>query len=147
MKNNILRFEKLKLRWLGDFGRVSLCEIPGPRPSLYLPCHGLAGAVSFARAEGGWQEPAWAEESLGAKAWAPRVCSRFSNTGSRENGPHVWSSAFVFLFFFESKGWLGKENPTVTTCLSQHQGWVRRRDRESLSHGRCSCESPPQLPF
>lgn len=104
VKNNILRFEKLKLRWLGDFGSVSLCEIPGPRPSLCLPRHGLAGEVSFAGAERGRQEPVWAEEALGAKAWAPRVSSRFSNMGSRENGPHIWSSAFVFLFFFESKG-------------------------------------------
>lgn len=33
----ILRFERLKLRWLCDFGSVPTCEIPGPRLSLYLP--------------------------------------------------------------------------------------------------------------
>lgn len=34
--------------------------------------------------------------------------------GSKEDGPHVCSSAFLFLFCLESDGWSGKENPEVT---------------------------------
>lgn len=52
-KNNILRFEKLKLRRLYDFGSVSLSEIPGPPHGPYLSYPGLAGAGSFAGAKGG----------------------------------------------------------------------------------------------
>lgn len=52
VKNNILRFEKLQLRRLCDFGSVSFRELPAPRLSPYLACHGLAETVSFAGVEG-----------------------------------------------------------------------------------------------
>lgn len=95
-KNNILRFEKLKLRRLCDFGSVFLSEIAGPLHSPKLPHHGLAGTGSFSRAEQGQQKPARADEALGfdcalgAKSSAiapPRICNQVSNAGSREDWP------------------------------------------------------------
>lgn len=38
---------------------------------------------------------------------------------------------------------LGEEKLAITMYVSQHQGWVRLGDRDSLSHGHCSCEHPP----
>lgn len=53
----------------------------------------------------------------------------------------------MFLFCFESEGWSRKENPAVTTGVSQHQGWVRLEDKESLSHGHYSWEGPLTVGF
>lgn len=52
VKNNILRFEKLKLRRLCDFGSVSFRELPAPHLSPYLACRGLAETAGFAGVEG-----------------------------------------------------------------------------------------------
>lgn len=67
VKNNILRFEKLKSRRLCDFGSVSLHELPAPHLSLYLPRHGLAEMASFCQSGGAWPRPTWAEGALGPK--------------------------------------------------------------------------------
>lgn len=77
-KNNILRFEKLKLWRLCDFGSVSLSEIPGPHHSPCLLRHRLAGTGSFARAwvgvGQGRQRPGWAEAALGSRVpWGPKL--------------------------------------------------------------------------
>lgn len=53
----------------------------------------------------------------------------------------------MFLFCFESEGWSRKENIAVTTGVSQHQGWVRLEDKESLSHGHYSWEGPLTFGF
>ena len=52
VKNNILRFEKLKSRRLCDFGSVSLHELPAPHLSLYLPVMVWQKRQVFARVEG-----------------------------------------------------------------------------------------------
>lgn len=68
VKNNILRFEKLKLRRPCDFGSVSLHELPAPHLSPYLPHHRLAETASFARVEGHGQG------LLGQRgAWGPSL--------------------------------------------------------------------------
>lgn len=93
-KNNILKFEKLTLRWLCDFGSVSLREPPGPCPNLGLPCHKLAGPVSFAGAEGGM-----------AKAWLGR-----GGPGGQSLGPPGSAAASVTRK-------VGKMDPHLEFCL------------------------------
>lgn len=67
-KNNIPRFEKLKLRRLCDFGSVCPSEIAGPRHSPQLPHHRLAGTGSFARAKQGQQRP----DRASVVPWGPK---------------------------------------------------------------------------
>lgn len=109
VKNNILRFEKLKSRRLCDFGSVSLHELPAPHLSLYLPRHGLAETASFCQSGGAWPRPTWAEGALGPKL-RPYGSAPILVTWEVGKMDPTSGSAFVFLFFFESKGWPGKNS-------------------------------------
>lgn len=79
-------------------------------------------------------------------AWKPKLrpllplrpWSRFSDMERREDGPHVWSSTFLFLFCTES----GKENPAVIRHQSESAPGRAVEAVELGSHRHWSCEGP-----
>jgi hypothetical protein len=102
-------------------------------------------------------QPAWEEEAFGLR-WQPgqgldhcflSIWSCLCNTGSREDEPHVWIAAFLFLFCLKSEGWSGKkkQKPISDQLVSQRQWGARCQD---TGHGATVVEAvraPQQCPF